>query len=144
MNKIIKIWKITGRRSNFNAIFILLNRIFIKNESPTHNDDPEAQLVRRVLDYMELHYADQISLEDIEKKFLVSRYKITQHFTRLVGYPPYRYLLNKRLQNAQRMLKMVIVHNKLQYSVVSVIILISTEDLKHLMVVVQENIISNI
>ncbi|RXJ07892.1 helix-turn-helix domain-containing protein, partial [Deinococcus metallilatus] len=26
-------------------------------------------------------------------------------FTKLVGYPPYRYLLNLRLQNAQRLLK---------------------------------------
>lgn len=139
-----KFGKSLAEEAILTQFFILLNRIFIENESSTHNDDPEAQLVRQVLDYMELHYADQISLEDIEKKFLVSRYKIIQHFTRLVGYPPYRYLLNKRLQNAQRMLKMVIVHNKLQYSVVSVIILISTEDLKHLMVVVQENIISNI
>ncbi|WP_284730566.1 AraC family transcriptional regulator [Staphylococcus saprophyticus] len=100
-----KFGKSLAEEAILTQFFILLNRIFIENESSTHNDDPEAQLVRQVLDYMELHYADQISLEDIEKKFLVSRYKITQHFTRLVGYPPYRYLLNKRLQNAQRMLK---------------------------------------
>ncbi|OEK70518.1 AraC family transcriptional regulator [Staphylococcus equorum] len=85
--------------------FILLNRVSIANEQVSVIDDPESELVRQVLDYMELHYADPISLEDLEKKFYVSRYKITQHFTRLVGYPPYRYLLQKRLQNAQRMLK---------------------------------------
>ncbi|PHK49392.1 AraC family transcriptional regulator [Staphylococcus edaphicus] len=99
-----KFGKVLAEEAILTQFFILLNRVSIENETRT-DDDPEAQLVRQVLDYMELHYADPISLEDLEKKFFVSRYKITQHFTRLVGYPPYRYLLHKRLQNAQRMLK---------------------------------------
>ncbi|HLR18323.1 MAG TPA: AraC family transcriptional regulator [Staphylococcus sp.] len=100
-----KFGKQLAEESLLTQFFILLNRVSIANEKIAVVDDPESELVRQVLDYMELHYAHPISLEDLEKKFYVSRYKITHHFTRLVGYPPYRYLLQKRLQNAQRMLK---------------------------------------
>ncbi|PTE75741.1 helix-turn-helix domain-containing protein, partial [Staphylococcus gallinarum] len=64
-----------------------------------------SELVRQILDYMEVNFAHPISLEDLEQQFYVSRYKITEQFTKLVGYPPYKYLLHKRLQNAQYMLK---------------------------------------
>ncbi|WP_436951320.1 AraC family transcriptional regulator [Staphylococcus xylosus] len=100
-----KYGKKLAEESMLTQFFVLLNRVSIEIAEVKVEDDPQMQLVRQVLDYMELHYADQISLEDLEKKFYVSRYKITQHFTRIVGYPPYRYLLQIRLQNAQRMLK---------------------------------------
>ncbi len=93
-------------KSLLTQFLIILNRVAIENESIVdYSDDPSSHLVRQVLDYMELHYSQEISLEQLENKFFVSRHKITQQFTKLVGYPPYRYLLNLRLQNAQRLLK---------------------------------------
>ena len=91
---------------------------------------------------MEVNFAHPISLEDLEQQFYVSRYKITEQFTKLVGYPPYKYLLHKRLQNAQYMLKKEKVLNKLQIYVVSQIILIFIEDSNQLMDVAQEIIIN--
>ena len=84
--------------------FLLINRASIEGSQMPAMFDPAAQLVRQVLDYMEQHYAESITLELLEKKFYVSRYQITRDFTRLVGCPPYRYLLQKRLQHAQRLL----------------------------------------
>lgn len=93
-------------RSLLTQFLIILNRTAIENEGIVdYSDDPSSHLVRQVLDYMELHYSEDISLEQLENKFFVSRHKITQQFTKLVGYPPYRYLLNLRLRNAQRLLK---------------------------------------
>ncbi|MDU0461660.1 AraC family transcriptional regulator [Staphylococcus ureilyticus] len=93
-------------KSLLTQFLIILNRVAIENEGIVdYSDDPSSHLVRQVLDYMELHYSQEISLEQLENKFFVSRHKITQQFTKLVGYPPYRYLLNLRLQNAQRLLK---------------------------------------
>ena len=93
-------------KSLLTLFLIILNRVAIENEGIVdYSDDPSSHLVRQVLDYMELHYSQEISLEQLENKFFVSRHKITQQFTKLVGYPPYRYLLNLRLQNAQRLLK---------------------------------------
>lgn len=84
--------------------FLLINRASIEGAQMPAMYDPAEQLVRQVLEYMELNYAESISLELLEKKFYVSRYQITRDFTRLVGCPPYRYLLQKRLQHAQRLL----------------------------------------
>ncbi|MFF5907122.1 helix-turn-helix domain-containing protein [Staphylococcus cohnii] len=93
-------------RSLLTQFLIILNRTAIENEGIVdYSDDPSSHLVRQVLDYMELHYSEDISLEQLENKVFVSRHKITQQFTKLVGYPPYRYLLNLRLRNAQRLLK---------------------------------------
>ena len=93
-------------KSLLTQFLIILNRVAIEYEGIVdYSDDPSSHLVRQVLDYMELHYSQEISLEQLENKFFVSRHKITQQFTKLVGYPPYRYLLNLRLQNAQRLLK---------------------------------------
>ena len=93
-------------KSLLTQFLIILNRTAIENEGIVdYSDDPSSHLVRQVLDYMELHYSEVISLEQLENKFFVSRHKITQQFTKLVGYPPYRYLLNLRLRNAQRLLK---------------------------------------
>lgn len=84
--------------------FLLINRASIEESQMPALFDPAAQLVRQVIDYMEQHYAESITLELLEKKFYLSRYQITRDFTRLVGCPPYRYLLQKRLQHAQRLL----------------------------------------
>ena len=98
--------KVLAAKSLLTQFLIILNRTAIENEDIVdYSDDPSSHLVRQVLDYMELHYSEDISLEQLENKFFVSRHKITQQFTKLVGYPPYRYLLNLRLRNAQRLLK---------------------------------------
>lgn len=98
--------KALAAKSLLTQFLIILNRTAIENEDIIdYSDDPSSHLVRQVLDYMELHYSEDISLEQLENKFFVSRHKITQQFTKLVGYPPYRYLLNLRLRNAQRLLK---------------------------------------
>ena len=98
--------KALAAKSLLTQFLIILNRTAIENEDIVdYSDDPSSHLVRQVLDYMELHYSEDISLEQLENKFFVSRHKITQQFTKLVGYPPYRYLLNLRLRNAQRLLK---------------------------------------
>lgn len=98
--------KALAAKSLLTQFLIILNRTAIENEDIVdYSDDPFSHLVRQVLDYMELHYSEDISLEQLENKFFVSRHKITQQFTKLVGYPPYRYLLNLRLRNAQRLLK---------------------------------------
>ncbi|PTF23219.1 AraC family transcriptional regulator [Staphylococcus cohnii] len=100
------IGKALAAKSLLTQFLIILNRTAIENEDIVdYSDDPSSHLVRQVLDYMELHYSEDISLEQLENKFFVSRHKITQQFTKLVGYPPYRYLLNLRLRNAQRLLK---------------------------------------
>lgn len=99
----------SGKKLNEHALltqfFIILNRVAEDNRTLEPYQTNSSELVRQILDYMEVNFAHPISLEDLEQQFYVSRYKITEQFTKLVGYPPYKYLLHKRLQNAQYMLK---------------------------------------
>jgi AraC-like DNA-binding protein len=99
----------SGKKLNERALltqfFIILNRVAEDNRTLEPYQTNSSELVRQILDYMEVNFAHTISLEDLEQQFYVSRYKITEQFTKLVGYPPYKYLLHKRLQNAQYMLK---------------------------------------
>ncbi|MCG7339618.1 AraC family transcriptional regulator [Staphylococcus sp. ACRSN] len=98
-----------GKPLNENALltqfFVILNRVAEDNRMMDPHQYYGSELVRQILDYMEMNFSKPISLEDLENKFYVSRYKITEQFTKLVGYPPYKYLLQKRLQHAQYLLE---------------------------------------
>lgn len=85
--------------------FLLINRVAIEGAQLAPIFDPATQLVRQILTYMEQHYGETITLALLEKEFYVSRYQITRDFKRLVGSSPYHYLLQKRLQHAQRLLQ---------------------------------------
>lgn len=97
--------KSLAERTLLTQIFLLLNRASQSGAFAAALEPPGAKLVRAVAAYLDSHYADSISLETLEKHFFVSRYYLSREFTRLVGCPPHRYLLQKRLANAQRLLR---------------------------------------
>src|SRR5699024_2889170 len=62
--------KALAAKSLLTQFLIILNRTAIENEDIVdYSDDPSSHLVRQVLDYMELHYSEDISLEQLENKF---------------------------------------------------------------------------
>ena len=73
-------------------------------ESPPGAEVAQMRLVQEIAAYLENHCAEHITLEKLEKKFYVSRYQLSRDFVRIVGCPPHRYLMQKRLVNAQRLL----------------------------------------
>lgn len=94
-----------AERALLTQLFLLLNRASQNGAFAAALEPPGAKLVRAVAAYLDRHYADPITLETLEKRFFVSRYYLSREFTRLVGCPPHRYLLQKRLANAQRLLR---------------------------------------
>jgi AraC family transcriptional regulator len=59
--------------------------------------------LRRVLDYIEEHLADEITVADLAKIACLSTYHFTRMFSATTGVPPYRYVANKRLERAVAM-----------------------------------------
>lgn len=55
-------------------------------------------------DYFERHYDQPFSLEEFEKQFQVSRYRLCREFSAAYGIPPQKYLTHKRLDEAKKML----------------------------------------
>jgi AraC family transcriptional regulator len=56
--------------------------------------------LRRVLDHISAHLADEITLADLAKVAGVSLYHFAHMFTRAVGVSPYRYISRMRLERA--------------------------------------------
>lgn len=59
---------------------------------------------RRVLDYMRAHLHDDIGLEELAATVDLSTHYFTEAFRKAVGVPPYRYLLQQRVEKAKELL----------------------------------------
>ena len=66
---------------------------------------PERPEVKAVCAYLEAHYGEPISLEQLSALAGLSKYYLLRCFTRQKGISPYRYLENVRIDRAKRLLE---------------------------------------
>ncbi len=64
----------------------------------------DVRRLQRVLDFMEASLADDISLEDLAREACLSPYHFSRLFHEATGMPPHRYLVERRIRAAQKML----------------------------------------
>ena len=80
-------------------LFALITRI--TDLSASFNNTEE---MRRgcaiVKEYIDTHYADKITLEDLTKLSCISKYHLIHEFTKYVGTSPIAYQLKRRIQEA--------------------------------------------
>ena len=69
-------------------------------EEVTHS----SRAVAEVIDYVNLHYGESLSLEQLADLVYVSKYHLSHEFNRLVGTSVYRYIQKKRLLIARQLL----------------------------------------
>lgn len=84
-------------------VLVLLNRLSLqqrKEEAVT----PQDSTVYNVLGYINEHYSENMTLDDLANKFFVSKYHLSREFQRLVGTSVHRYIVQKRLVMAKQML----------------------------------------
>ncbi len=81
-----------------------LNRLALECQPKYETVDRSAPLMARVLDYINQHYGDELSLDALAARFFVSKYHMSHEFNRLVGTSVYRYIILKRLIIAKQML----------------------------------------
>ena len=84
-------------------VLISLNRLALqqrKEEAVT----PQDSTVYNVLGYINEHYNENMTLDDLANKFFVSKYHLSREFQRLVGTSVHRYIVQKRLVMAKQML----------------------------------------
>lgn len=68
------------------------------------DERPESVRVRKCLQYIEIHYADEISLSQLSKAANVSKSEILRCFNSVLHTTPYKYLMEYRLSKASRLL----------------------------------------
>ena len=61
--------------------------------------------IRRAQDYIETHYARDLSLEDIARQVRLSPFHFARAFRRETGVPPHQYLIEVRLKRASALLE---------------------------------------
>ncbi len=84
-------------------VLVLLNRLSLqqrREEAVT----PQDSTVYNVLGYINEHYNENMTLDDLANKFFVSKYHLSREFQRLVGTSVHRYIVQKRLVMAKQML----------------------------------------
>ena len=84
-------------------VLVLLNRLSLQQRR--ENAVPaQDSTVYNVLGYINEHYNENLTLDDLANKFFVSKYHLSREFQRLVGTTVHRYIVQKRLVMAKQML----------------------------------------
>ena len=71
---------------------------------PPARTSPEPHAVKQVKGYLEQHYAEAVSLEDLAQLTQLSRYHLVRVFGKTVGVPPHAYLRQVRIRRAKELL----------------------------------------
>lgn len=88
----------------FLQIMVELNRLALHAGGPTEGEQEAPSLVAELLDYINEHYSENLSLEGLAKRFFVSKYHLSHEFSRAIGTGVYRYIMLKRLTAAKQQL----------------------------------------
>lgn len=73
-------------------------------DGPTDkNKEPDA--VSRVREYIDSHFAEQISLDELAVMTGVGGYRLTRAFKKSVGMPPHAYQVHRRVRQAENLLR---------------------------------------
>ncbi|MDO4300999.1 MAG: AraC family transcriptional regulator [Clostridia bacterium] len=81
---------------------IMLQNVHMSDELP---DNTISTRMMKFLQYIELHYSEEITLEDLAKSANVSKSECLRCFKATLQTTPYKYLMDYRLSRAERLLK---------------------------------------
>lgn len=84
------------------AIFLLLQ---YSEKTPSSNTKASSDKLKQVLDYIELHYADSISVSELAKLCYFSDYHFMRFFKRHMNMTCVEYINNLRLEKAVELFK---------------------------------------
>ena len=84
-------------------VLISLNRLALQTKVEETVTTPDS-VVYSVLAYINEHYSENLSLDDLANRFFISKYHLSREFQRLVGTSVHRYIVQKRLVMAKQML----------------------------------------
>lgn len=93
-----------ARRAILTMFLVELNRISMSSDNNKEKEKPDSPLVSGVLEYINSHYCEKLSLSSIADEFFVSKYYLSHIFNSVVGTSLHRYITLKRLIHAKQML----------------------------------------
>lgn len=88
----------------FVQLLIQLNRVAQRTAREPEPGAVSDSTVYSVLIYINGHYAEELPLDELAKKFFVSKYHLSREFKRLFGVSVHRYQIQKRLAVARQLM----------------------------------------
>lgn len=85
-------------------ILILLNRYSAQEYGAQENNDRNDTLAQKVMEYIDHHYTEPLSLEQISRQFFLSKFYLSRKFKRHTGLTILDYCRKKRLMKARELL----------------------------------------
>ncbi len=86
-------------------VLVLLNRQSRREQREAETRTGADSVVYAVLNYINAHYSEDLSLDFLANRFFVSKYHLSREFNRLVGTSVYRYTIQKRLVMAKELMR---------------------------------------
>jgi AraC-like DNA-binding protein len=85
-------------------LLVQVNRLALRQDTQPRDMPHINTAVSKVIDYVNLHYGEQLSLDMLAERFFVSKYHLSHTFTREVGVSLHRYITLRRLLMARQLL----------------------------------------
>lgn len=85
-------------------ILVELNRLCVSYREKHETESTLSPFILSVLDYINQHYCEKLSLSSVASEFYVSKYYLSHTFNSVVGTSVHRYITLKRLIHAKQML----------------------------------------
>lgn len=86
-------------------VLVLLNRQALRQSREAEAKIASDSVVYHILDYINAHYSEDLTLDFLANQFFVSKYHLSREFGRLVGTSVHRYIVQKRLIMAKQMMQ---------------------------------------
>ena len=90
------------RQNLLTELMIHINRL-AEHTEPVAQPDGDS-VVTRVIDYINAHYHEPLSLDMLAERFFVSKYHLSHEFTKQMGTGIYQYIQKKRLLIARQLM----------------------------------------
>lgn len=92
------------QQSLITQLLVTINRLVTHAPASVEEEAPTEQFVSQIIDYINLHYHEPLSLDMLADRFFVSKYHLSHEFNRQIGTSLYRYIQKKRLMIARQLL----------------------------------------
>lgn len=73
----------------------------INNDSASEN----YRVIYRMINYINIHYMDDLSLDFLSHKFYINKYALCEDFRKVAGMTPNKYIVNCRITKAKELLQ---------------------------------------
>ena len=92
------------RQNLLTELMVHINRLTQQSNPAVEENSASDTVVSRVIDYINEHYQQALSLDLLAEKFYVSKYHLSHEFTRQMGTGIYQYIQKKRLLIARQLM----------------------------------------